>query len=959
MLKTAALAVWGACSFVAAEGESAAPGAGDAGGRAAEDFFEAKVRPVLVENCVSCHGEEKQKAELRLDSRERLLKGSETGPVVVPGEPRKSRLIEAIHYRGEVLMPPKGKLPIAAIEAIEEWVKLGAPWPASPAIRGEKRPSAPGTTPPGAESVATHWAFKPLRRPTLPIVKDSSWARSDLDLFALAAMEENGLTPAPEADPATLIRRVSVGLTGIRPTFDEIEEFEGDARIDSFDRGYDRLIERLLASRRYGERWGRHWLDIARYSDTKGYVFQEERLYPYSYTYRDYVIEAFNRDLPYDRFIREQLAADLLPLGDDRRPLAAMGFLTLGRRFLNNTADIIDDRIDVVTRGFLGLTVTCARCHDHKYDPIPSRDYYSLYGVFASSFEPKDPPEIGPPAHGAEYRAYLAELQKREDEVARNLEAKEREMTDDFRARAGEYLIAIATRRAGEDRAEEKPNSNLAAGELNRQVLRRWRSFLDEKAKEHDPIFAPWFLLSRIEEKEFPAKSVEMLGIWASATDSARRIHPLVAKTLAERPLASFRDVAERYGELLAGVEKLWRERRGPNGAAENGARGFEDADQEALRLVLHGSNAPTVIPKGEIERFFNRKQRDEVRNLRRKVDNLKATAPGAPPRAMVLQESSSPYEPRVFIRGNPGNPGASVPRQFLEVLAGAERKPFQKGSGRLELAEAIASKENPLTARVMVNRIWLQHFGTGLVNTPSDFGLRSESPVHRELLDTLAWHFIESGWSIKAVQRLILRSSVYRQESRSENDSGRRDPENRLLSRAGRFRLDFEALRDSLLAASGVLDEAMGGRAVDITSSPTSRRRTVYGFIDRQNLPGLFRTFDFAIPDTTSPQRFVTTVPQQALFLMNSPFMAEMAKAILARPDVRISEGAAPEGATQAVRRLHRAALGREPTREERSLAIEYLEHGDAGAAGAAGAAGWANYAQALLLTNEFAFVD
>ncbi len=945
MLKLAGLAVWGAISLVAAEGETAATGAAKAANRETDDFFEAKVRPVLVENCFSCHGETKQKAELRLDSRERLLKGSETGPVVVPGEPEKSRLIEAIRYRGEVLMPPKGKLPAAAIQAIEEWVKLGLPWPASKAPPAPKTPGevklSLAATPAGGESSGIHWAFQPVRRPPIPSVKDSSWARTDLDLFVLATLEKNGMTPAPEADPATLIRRASAGLTGIRPTFAEIEEFESDARIESVDRAYHRLIERFLASRRYGERWGRHWLDIARYSDTKGYVFQEERLYPYSYTYRDYVIEAFNRDLPYNRFIHEQLAADLLPLGDDRRPLAAMGFLTLGRRFLNNPADIIDDRIDVVTRGLLGLTVTCARCHDHKFDPIPASDYYSLYGVFASSVEPKDPPEIGPPSQGAEYQAYLAELKKREVEVDRSIEAKEREMTDDFRSRAGEYLIAIATRRPGEDRADEKPTSNVAAGELNRQVLRRWRSFIEEKRKEHDPVFAPWLLLSGIEEKDFAAQSAELVSSMVSGADPSRKIHPIVAKALAEKPLASFQEVAARYGELLGGAEKLWRERR-EQGAA--GGKELDDPDQEALRLVLHGPNAPTVIPKGEIERFLNRKQRDEVRALRKKVDNLKATAPGAPPRAMALQDLATPYDPRVFIRGNPSNPGASVPRQFLGVLAGSDRKPFQKGSGRLELAQAIASRENPLTARVMVNRIWLQHFGTGLVNTPSDFGVRSESPIHQDLLDYLALHFVESGWSIKAVQRLILRSSIYRQSSRSGPEQGLSDPENRLLGRASRLRLDFEALRDSLLAASGILDEAMGGRAVDITSSPASRRRTVYGFIDRQNLPSLFRTFDFAIPDTTSPQRFVTTVPQQALFLMNSPFIAEMAKALLARPDVRIDGGR-----EKALRQLHRAVLGREPTREEVAFGVDYIQ----------GSPAWESYAQALLLTNEFAFVD
>jgi hypothetical protein len=541
-------------------------------------------------------------------------------------------------------------------------------------------------------------------------------------------------------------------------------------------------VDRLLASPHYGERWGRHWLDVARYADTKGYVFTEERRYAYAYTYRDYVIRAFNDDLPYDQFVLQQLAADRLPLGEDKRPLAAMGFLTLGRRFLNNVHDIIDDRIDVVTRGLLGLTVACARCHDHKFDPISTRDYYALYGVFASSVEPKDLPLIGAPERTPEYLAFEKELQAREAAV---------------------------------DRYRE-------------------------------------------ENKEELAKK--------------------------------------------------------------------------------------------------NRKFRDGLRALQKKVDQWKASNPAAPPRAMVLQDAPNPRNAAVLIRGNPNNRGPVVPRQVPEVLAGAKRQPFTDGSGRLELARAIASPDNPLTARVLVNRVWLNHFGAGLVRTPSDFGLRSEPPTHPALLDYLAARFVGDGWSLKKLHRLILLSKAYQQGSADHARGLQVDPENRLLWKMNRRRLDFEALRDALLAVSGKLDLKMSGPPVDLLTTPFSGRRTVYGFIDRQNLPGLFRTFDFASPDASSPQRYQTTVPQQALFLMNSPFVLEQAQLLTRRPEV-----ADQAEAEARIVQLYRRVYGRAPEREEVALGQRFVQEAERmpAPAGAQALGAWERYTQVLLLANEFCFVD
>ncbi len=610
-----------------------------------------------------------------------MLKGNENGPAVVAGKADDSRLLQVVQYEeGDIQMPPAGKLPAAELASLEKWIKEGASWPKSSG-------SAVANHHADGEAWKQHWAFQPIHRLERPAVKQSAWPKSPVDFFILSRLENHELVPAPEADRRTWLRRVTFDLTGLPPTMEEMKAFAADRSAGA----YEDVVNRLLASPRYGERWARYWLDIARYADTKGYVFQEDRNYPKAYTYRDWVIRAFNNDMPFDRFIKYQLAADQYVGESNQDELAAMGFLTLGRRFLNNRHDIIDDRIDVATRGLMGLTVGCARCHDHKYDPIPSADYYSLYGVFASSDEPKD----------------------------------------------GEY----------------------------------------------------------------------------------------------------------------------------------------------PLRLV----------------------------------------------------DDKKPWDPYVFLRGSPSNHGPRVPRRFLLCVAGEDRKPFTEGSGRKELAEAIASPQNPLTARVMVNRVWGHFFGSHLVDTPSDFGRRSSPPTHPELLDWLASDFIERGWSLKHLHRQIVLSAAYRQSSslpapRKPDGtfaSKTLDVDNTLYWRMNRRRLDFEALRDSALAVSGQLDLAMGGPSVKIESPPFASRRTVYSFIDRQNLPGLFRTFDFASPDTHSPKRYNTTVPQQGLFLLNSPFLMRQA--------VHLAERSRLENETEntdaRIVHLYHLCLARHPSAEELALAREFLQ--------------------------------
>jgi mono/diheme cytochrome c family protein len=876
--------------------------------RAGVEFFEKHVRPVLVENCYNCHspGAEKGvKGGLLLDTRAGLLKGGENGPVIVAGDPEKSRLIQAVRYHDENLqMPPKGKkLTDEQIENLTAWVKMGAPDPRTAEAQNSKLKA----------QNAEHWAFKAVKEPPLPPVKNRKLIQSPIDQFLLAKLEAKGLTLSPRADRRTLIRRASYDLTGLPPTPEETRAFEADKSPDPFAR----LVDRLLDSPRYGERWGRYWLDIARYADTKGYVFEEERRYPYSYTYRDWVFRAFNEDLPYDQFIIQQIAADLLPLGEDKRPLAALGFLTLGRRFLNNQTDIIDDRIDVVTRGTMGLTVACARCHDHKFDPVPTRDYYSLYGVFASSHEPREQPLLGSASMPKEYSEYLAERKKREEELEKFRKDKESEVLAKVRAQVGDYLLVIHDAgKADEDKKEGLARERKLQPSLTRHYK---RAIKDWQEKPH-PVFDTWFAFAALPETNFAPRAKEVCASFAAGGDSTNRINPAVVAVFSpENPPASLREVSERFNKLLAGVDEEWRHVQ-TNSAPP---KALADPDRESLRQVLYGSGTPIMaLDSGDLQRFMDTPAQQKMRALKRKVDETDATHPGAPPRAMALLDNATPTEPVVFKRGNPNNQGEKVPRQFLEIVAGPDRKPFTKGSGRLELAESIASRNNPLTARVFVNRVWMYHFGVPLARTPSDFGLRSDPPTHPELLDYLAARFMAGGWSTKQLHRLILLSAAYQQGSDDRPKGARVDPANELYWRMNRKRLDFEAMRDTLLAASGKLDFTTGGRAVDITTEPFTTRRTAYGFIERQNLPGLFRTFDFASPDTTSPQRFSTTVPQQALFLMNSPFVVQQARGLLERNDV-----SSQPGDETKIQRLYQITFQRSADKDEIKLAKQFLD--------------------------------
>ena len=806
-----------ACGTVAAV-------AGVSVGRAAEptkaqlDFFESKVRPVLANNCYKCHSTkaEKVKGGLLLDSRESVLKGGDTGPAIVPGAPEKSLLIKAIGYGDpDLQMPPKGdKLTDQQIADLTAWIKMGAPDPrvASAAQKDWKDPNA------------KHWAWQPVKKPSVPDVTDASWCKTPVDNFIVAKLYEKSLKPNPIADKRTLIRRAYFDLIGLPPTPEEVEKFVSDDSPNAFEK----VVDRLLASPQYGERWGRHWLDTARYADTKGEVRRqrEDPKYPFAWTYRDYVIRSFNEDKPYNLFVAEQIAADKLSTSTQNRSnLAALGFLTIGERFQGMQNDIINDRIDVVTKGFLGITVTCARCHDHKFDPIPQKDYYSLHGIFASCREPEIEPVISTVSNSPEYKDYY--------EKRMALQTEEQQLEAKFQAL--------------------------------RQEIRRTRKPEPEKLKEMQ------------------------------------------------------RELRQNVGKVTA--------------------------------LELNHNAAPA--------------------------------------RAMVIEDIPKPHDSPVFLRGEAENKGPIVPRRFLEVLSGPVRPEFKSGSGRLELASAITSKNNPLTPRVMINRIWLHHFGEGFVSTPDDFGTMSENPSHPELLDYLASRFMEEGWSIKKMHKLIMMSAVYQQSSANNPRYALIDPNNRLLWRANIRRLEFEPIRDSLLAIGGTLDKTMFGRPVMPEKQADSTRRTVYLYIDRQSPADVLVNFDFANPDMTNGKRHQTTVPQQALFFMNSPLVVEAAKSLVSRSDF-----SALSSDEERIKFLYLSLYQRVPSTEETQLGLDFLsqEPSKERVVSAAPAAfgnqrrpnmmamaqnrpnmrrpgfaptsraplnAWQEYAHALVQANEFSFVN
>jgi hypothetical protein len=864
------------------------------------EFFESKVRPVLVNNCYKCHSQasERVKGGLRLDTAADLLRGGNSGTAIVPGDAEHSLLIKAVRYHDDDLkMPPNDrKLPDSQIADLEQWIRMGAP-----------DPRTTGGGPVNLYEVdkaaaAKHWAFQPIFPPNPPKADDPDhWIQTPIDNYILARLRQEGLSPSGKADKTTLIRRATFDLTGLPPTWKEVQDFIADNSPNAFSN----VVARLLDSPRYGERWGRYWLDIARYADTKGANSDMDGRYPYAFTYRDWVIKAFNDDLPYDKFLMDQLAGDQLP-GEPPATLAALGFLTVGNRFANNQDDVIDDRIDVVCKGTLALTVTCARCHDHKFDPIPTMDYYSLHGIFASSAEPEEEPLLQPDAQNRSYKDFqrqLKTLQTTLDDFRRD---ERRAVRSQFISQSGAYMLAVAEagllNEAGTDKL-------IRARQLNRRWFMAWKKALDPDGNP-GPIFAAWVQLAAAagDGGQFNAKA-RML---ADKADD-----PLQKRLLSSTP-GSLAQLASRYSGLFLQADARQRT-AAPHAAGSTNT----ETDLRKVAAVFDDNDSPLYLSDRFIEDAVNRdrKARDRMDKLEKAIADLQSDSPGAPLRAMSLVDKADAHDSYVHIKGNAGGRGPEAPRRFLAILSPDDRPLFRDGSGRLDLARDIATDDNPLTARVMVNRIWLGHFGEGLVNTPNDFGLRSEPPSHPELLDYLAWEFMDKGWSIKKMHMQIMLSSAYQQSSEGNPRQAQIDPLNRLLWRANRRRLDFEALRDTILYIGGRLDLTMGGHPVKLDDVPYSERRTVYGLVDRGNLANMYRAFDFANPDLCTGRRSITTVPQQALFLMNSPLVVEQAMNLVRRADF-----ASLSNNRDRVRLLYRLLYQRDPGETEYRMALAYL---------------------------------
>jgi hypothetical protein len=704
-------------------------------------------------------------------------------------------------------------------------------------------------------------------------------------------------------------------------------------------------------------------MDVARYADTAGYMAgSRETRYPYAYTYRDYLIDAFNDDIPYDQFVVEQLAADRLPdVESNPESLAALGFLTVGRRFMNRQHDIIDDRIDVVMRGFLGMTVACARCHDHKYDPIPTADYYSLYGVFASTDEPEELPLLGEPQPSKSYDAFLQEQAKKQKEVDDWLEETRVQTEDELRSRVADYLVYFAQTLPQNENKNVKRQGKR--GSLRPEAIKRWEDYLAKYQKSPHPIWTLWHRLAAIPPDQF---SEQAAAIFAEQSDeSLGQISPrLMAVMRAESPKTMV-DAAQRMGDEIESVYTAWVEaNKGKGSKDEAEPNRLEDDAAEAIRQALYDGDSPTSLSTAQMIAHLDQGQRNKYNAMLGKVKGVEVSHPGAPPRGMVLVDKKTPVQPVIFRRGQPGNRGDKVPRRFPQVLEHVDGgKPFSDGSGRLELANAIASPKNPLTARVIVNRIWQHQFGQGLVRTASDFGTRGEVPTHPELLDYLAAEFMADGWSIKRLQRRILLSSTWQQSSGFRQDAHNTDPENRLLWRMPRRRMEFEPLRDRLLTAAGRLDHSIGGRSVMIHQDAV--RRGLYAYVDREDMPSLLASFDLPSPDASQAIRTQTTVPQQALFLLNAKFVIDQAEALAKRT-------AGQADATDRIKSLYQIALSRQPDAIELENATAFIntppidsgdepntESGEQKKSTPKPIDPWTQLSQVLLLCNEFAFVD
>ncbi|MFN0088474.1 MAG: PSD1 and planctomycete cytochrome C domain-containing protein [Blastocatellia bacterium] len=910
------------------------------------EFFEKKVRPIFATSCGACHNAKARMAGLDLTTAEGFARGGESGALVDKEKPEESRLLKVVHYDGPMKMPPTGKLKDEEIAALGEWVKAGAVWPGAEKAAANAPANAMVRGFTGKEKA--FWAFQPMKKAEPPPVRNGAWVKSPIDRFILQKLEEKGISPAPPADKLTLLRRATLDLTGLTPTEGEIRGFLADESPDAFRN----VVERLLASPRYGERWGRHWLDVARYADSTGN--DEDHRYPHAWKYRDYVIESFNRDLPYNQFVREQLAGDLLPPAPgeavNRRGIIATGFLALGPKAvaqqdkMKMLYDVYDEQVDVTSKAFLGLTLACARCHNHKFDPLLTRDYYAMTGIFASTRSFTNPDShvsvvLEKPLVPADEWTRYKEARKAHQEKERRERTAIEEILDEVKEpvvrrdgeRMAEYMLA--TRRVY---LENVPLAEAAsARNLEAAILKRWV----EALKPGD--LTPQHLLE-----------------WRSAAPEGAAE---VAAAYQRRFLARLAEWNEKIEKWRVEYRKALGEERA--GLPERPK--FEAGEDRFFDQVYFSRSGPFGVSEKEQARFTP-EQWSLIGAHQKALDALKKSAPAEPEMACAIEDGDAVPQ-KVFIRGDYNNHGDEAPKSFPAILADFDTGPAFSGSGRLQLADWMVQPEHPLTARVMVNRIWQWHFGEGIVRTPDNFGLMGERPSHPELLDYLARAFVSGGWSIKAMHRMMMLSSAYQMASINPGLSADADSDNRLLSRFNRRRFSVEEMRDSLLAIDGSIDLTMGGtlqsgRGTDgennqgrLSLNPEKlKRRTVYLPVRRANLPTLLNLFDFGDATTMGGKRQLTNVATQALFWLNSDFLtdhsASVAKSLLV------------EESSDAVRveKAYLRILNRFPEAGDASAALKYIEGYRLKFPGEnAVQAAWQSLCRVLMSSNDFIYVD
>ena len=1094
------------------------------------EFFEKKIRPVLVTNCYVCHGPESAvMGGLRLDSKSGILKGGSRGPAMVPGDPANSLLVKAISYKDPHLaMPPTGKLSEEEIADLIAWIAMGAPdprtqAPSAVAVEGEK----------GIDFAEGRrfWSFQPVKDYSPPQVQQNDWPTSPLDYFILARLEKKGFSPAPAADRRTWLRRVTFDLIGLPPTPEEIDEFLADESASAFEKG----VDRLLASPHYGERWARHWLDVVRYAETNGHEFDSDKLD--AWRYRDYVIRAFNADLPYDRFVLEHIAGDLLADprtifdGSQMESALGTGFYWFGEVInspvdsVKSVADQVDNQIDVTSKAFLGLTLACARCHDHKFDPISAADYYAVGGILHST----DIREVSidSPARIREIAATHGMIANASRRIHGLLQAAWLPLAASLIGYLPEAAKLISSEKTDEkDEKEEAAAIAALAAErgLDAPRLGAWVGYLREAAKDRGHIFYPFAAMAermskdgasfvsslaavrkeleaslsgeeleqrgdivfedfensnyegwRVEGQAFGKRPIRQIppnqtlrgfrgagaansfgggseGLVGTLTSEKFRmpklyVHVRMAGTkdsqkLAERAKLRFTIVASGYksqqrmpdgtGALgwktarmtkevgrICFLEIVDRSREGhiavdkivfsdsekppvfsspahPRVRAlleDQGINSLEALSAAYRRMFVQVmrenntddgdniDNAKTqaflaaLSPAGKLEdggSLLAPSQRESVAQLQAGRRALEAALPASA--FGMVSADEDPRNIRIHVRGNHKNLGEEVPRGTLRVVSSGSQEPITDGSGRLQLARWLANSENPLTARVMVNRIWKHHFGQGLVRTADNFGRMGERPTHPELLDFLARRFVESGWSVKAVHRFILLSSTYRMSSRAEERAASIDPENRLLHHMPVKRLEAEAIRDSILAVSGRLDRTLFGPSLvphiskyqDGRGKPESGpldadgRRSIYIQVRRNFLTPMFLAFDYPLPISTIGRRSVSTVPSQALLMMNNELVTlgarEWAK-----------QGRASElDSRRRVEKMYVAAFGRLPEDWEVDEVGKFLDGQraryrnmpEAEAADKLNEQVWADLAHVLFNSAEFIYV-